>query len=65
MQYKIIGRVVDEKFDNMDEEIVGYYVVDDNGNSNFGAVHKIYQLYKAGKIKGSEYSGYGHDFSFF
>ena len=54
MQYTIIGRIVDEMFDNKGECIVGYYVIDDNGKCNFGAVSKIYQLYKEGKIKGAK-----------
>lgn len=54
MQYMIIGRIVDEMFDNKGECIVGYYVIDDNGKCNFGAVSKIYQLYQEGKIKGAK-----------
>lgn len=52
MQYTIIGRIVDERFDNKEEDIAGYYVIDDKGIRNFGTVRKIYQLYKEGKLKG-------------
>lgn len=52
MAYLIIGRVIDESFDGISEDIVGYFVVGDDGQRHFGSVQKIYKLYKSGKISG-------------
>ena len=52
MLYTIVGRIVDDIFDGKSEDIVGYFVVDENGKRNFGSVAKVYKLYTENKLRG-------------
>ena len=52
IKYNIVGRVIDEAFNGMAEEIVGYFVVDAAGVTHFVGKEKLNKLVKEDKIYG-------------
>ena len=60
MKYRIVARIEDDSFNSEASTVIGYMVMDEQGRTNIGAIQKIYNLYKQGKIEGAEFDSQGN-----